>query len=240
MQTIKSVYKIGHGPSSSHTVGPYRAARLFGARYPHADSYRVTLYGSLAFTGEGHGTKKAIMNGLPGAEVVFDRDTADLPHPNTMLFEAIRDGEAYAQHRIFSVGGGSIRIEGEASDEDREVYPQRNLTEMIALCNERKISMVARVAINAGISRRPTSIPFRSPSTAPKARLNSSVRSTLLVILKITTEKPETIASMEPTDRSISPVRQIIPMPTAIIPTAAEWRRIFIAAGQVIPLLVII
>ncbi|MBQ9515338.1 MAG: L-serine ammonia-lyase, iron-sulfur-dependent, subunit alpha [Ruminococcus sp.] len=142
MQTIKSVYKIGHGPSSSHTVGPYRAACLFGARYPRADSYRVTLYGSLAFTGEGHGTKKAIMNGLPGAEVVFDRDTADLPHPNTMLFEAIRDGEAYAQHRIFSVGGGSIRIEGEASDEDREVYPQRNLTEIIALCNERKISMV--------------------------------------------------------------------------------------------------
>ena len=57
MQSIKSVYKIGHGPSSSHTVGPYRAARLFGARYSEAAAYRVTLYGSLAFTGVGHGTK---------------------------------------------------------------------------------------------------------------------------------------------------------------------------------------
>ena len=56
MKSIKSVYKIGNGPSSSHTVGPYHAARTFGARYPDADSYEITLYGSLAFTGEGHGT----------------------------------------------------------------------------------------------------------------------------------------------------------------------------------------
>ena len=60
MKSIKSVYKIGSGPSSSHTVGPYRAAKLFGQRYPDADFYRVVLYGSLAFTGEGHGTGKAI------------------------------------------------------------------------------------------------------------------------------------------------------------------------------------
>ena len=67
MKSIKSVYKLGHGPSSSHTVGPYRAAKLFGERYPDADAYRVTLYGSLAFTGEGHGTEKAIKGGLSGA-----------------------------------------------------------------------------------------------------------------------------------------------------------------------------
>ena len=53
MKSIKSIYKIGHGPSSSHTVGPYRAAKVFARRYPAADSFRVTLYGSLAFTGEG-------------------------------------------------------------------------------------------------------------------------------------------------------------------------------------------
>ena len=82
--------------------------------------------------------------------------------------------------------------------------------------------MVASVAMNAGISRRPTSRPFSRPSTAPKARLNSRVRSTLFVTLKITTEKPDTMASMEPTDRSMSPVRQIMPIPTAMIPTAAE------------------
>jgi len=142
MKSIKSVYKIGHGPSSSHTVGPYRAARLFGARYPDADSYRVVLYGSLAFTGEGHGTMKAIESGLPGAEVIFDREAVDLPHPNTMRFTAYRGGKAYAEHRIFSIGGGSIRVEGEDSDEEREIYPQRNFTEIIETCRERNISLV--------------------------------------------------------------------------------------------------
>ena len=71
MKSIKSVYKIGNGPSSSHTVGPYHAAQTFGERYPDADSYEVTLYGSLAFTGEGHGTGKAILEGLPGARIVL-------------------------------------------------------------------------------------------------------------------------------------------------------------------------
>ena len=65
MKSIRSVYKIGHGPSSSHTVGPFRAAQEFGRRYPDADAYRATLYGSLAFTGEGHGTQKSIVSGLP-------------------------------------------------------------------------------------------------------------------------------------------------------------------------------
>jgi L-serine dehydratase len=92
LRSIKSVYKIGHGPSDSHTVGPYGAAKLFGSRYPEADAFRVTLYGSLAFTGEGHGTGKAIRSGLPGAELVFDREQTDLPHPNTLRFEAFRNG----------------------------------------------------------------------------------------------------------------------------------------------------
>ena len=142
MKTIKSVYKIGNGPSSSHTVGPFRAARLFAGRYPHADAYRVTLYGSLAFTGEGHGTGKAIRTALPGAEIVFDRETLDLPHPNTMLFEAFSDMKLLGAARIFSIGGGSIRIEGEDSDEERELYPQESFTEMMDLCRARGISLV--------------------------------------------------------------------------------------------------
>ena len=142
MKSITTVYKIGHGPSSSHTVGPYRAALLFGARYPEAQAYRVTLYGSLAFTGEGHGTQKAIQGALPGAQVISDLKTADLPHPNTMRFEALRDGAAYAQCRIFSIGGGCIRVEGEDSDEEREVYPQKNFAEILDVCRERNISLV--------------------------------------------------------------------------------------------------
>ena len=152
MKSIKTVYKIGHGPSSSHTVGPYRAAKLFGSRYPDTDSYRVTLYGSLAFTGEGHGTKKAIQSGLPGAKVVFDREASGLPHPNTMLFEAIRDGETYAQKRVFSIGGGSIRVEGEDSEEEREVYPQTSFTEIINDCRERDISLIEFIREEEGTS----------------------------------------------------------------------------------------
>ncbi len=136
MKTIKSIYKIGNGPSSSHTVGPYHAAQVFGGRYPQADRFRVTLYGSLAFTGEGHGTGKAILAGLPGAEVVFDREQTDLPHPNTMRFEAFENGTLIGSNRIFSIGGGSIRIEGEVSEDEVEVYPQKSFTEILHVCKQ--------------------------------------------------------------------------------------------------------
>ncbi len=141
MKTIKSVYKIGNGPSSSHTVGPFHAAQVFGRRYPEADRFRVTLYGSLAFTGEGHGTGKAIVAGLPGAEVVYDRIETDLPHPNTMLFEAFKGPALIGSNRIFSVGGGSIRIEGEESDEEIEVYPQRNFAEILDTCKRHSMNL---------------------------------------------------------------------------------------------------
>ena len=141
MKTIKSVYKIGNGPSSSHTVGPYHAAQIFAERYPDADAYRVTLFGSLAFTGEGHGTGKAILAGLPGAQIVFNRTEQDLPHPNTMLFEAFRDGQPIGSNRIFSIGGGSIRIEGESSEEEIEVYPQKHFSEILLLCRQRGMSL---------------------------------------------------------------------------------------------------
>ncbi|MBO7700955.1 MAG: L-serine ammonia-lyase, iron-sulfur-dependent, subunit alpha [Eubacteriaceae bacterium] len=154
MKSITSVYKIGNGPSSSHTVGPFHAAQVFGRRYPDADEYEVTLYGSLAHTGEGHGTGKAIREGLPGAKIIYDPEKTDLPHPNTMLFEAFRQGKKIASLRIFSIGGGSIRIENESSEEDKEVYPQKNFSEMISLCNQEKISLVQLIYILEGATLR--------------------------------------------------------------------------------------
>lgn len=142
MKTIKSIYKIGHGPSSSHTVGPYRAAQLMGRRYPDADAFRVTLYGSLAFTGEGHGTGKAIKSALPTAEIFFDREEGNLPHPNTMRFEAFRDGNPIGNTRVFSIGGGSIRIENEVSEEETEIYPQQNFSEMLQICREENLTLL--------------------------------------------------------------------------------------------------
>ena len=141
MKTIKSVYKIGNGPSSSHTVGPYSAAQVFKSRYPEADAFRVTLYGSLAFTGEGHGTQKAIKNAIPGAMVIFDRETGDLPHPNTMLFEAFKGSTLLGSKRIFSIGGGSIRIENEESDDEKEIYPQKYFSEILKICRDRSLNL---------------------------------------------------------------------------------------------------
>ena len=155
MKSIKSIYKIGHGPSSSHTVGPYRAAKIFARRYPAADSFRVTLYGSLAFTGEGHGTGKAIRSALPNAEILFNRTERGLPHPNTMLFEALRGGEVLGSARIFSIGGGSIRIENEASEEEIEVYPQENFSQMLESSRSQNIDLPTFIYQMEGASLSP-------------------------------------------------------------------------------------
>ena len=137
MRSVRSIYKVGHGPSSSHTVGPYRAAKEFLRRYPDADTFRVTLYGSLAFTGSGHGTVKAIRSAIPGAEVITDPEKKDLPHPNTMLFTAMKEGRILAQVRVLSIGGGSVRFEGEAHSEEEEIYPETNFSEILDQCRRR-------------------------------------------------------------------------------------------------------
>ena len=155
MKSIKSVYKIGHGPSSSHTVGPYHAAQVFARRFPDADSFRVTLYGSLAFTGEGHGTGKAIRSALPNAEILTDRETTDLPHPNTMLFVAYQQGREIGRCRVFSIGGGSIRIEGEPSEEDIDLYPQQDFTGFLRLCREQDIPLAGLIFRTEDSSLRP-------------------------------------------------------------------------------------
>ena len=95
MKSIRDVYKIGKGPSSSHTMGPERAARLFLSKYPDAETYRVVLYGSLSKTGRGHGTDRVLYEvlGRERTEVVFSEETPhSLPHPNTLDFFACREG----------------------------------------------------------------------------------------------------------------------------------------------------
>ena len=101
----------------------------------------MVLYGSLAFTGEGHGTGKAIRSALPNAEVLFNREERNLPHPNTMDFTAMKDGKEIGSSRIISIGGGSIRTEGETSDEEGEIYPQKNFTEILNTCKQEGISL---------------------------------------------------------------------------------------------------
>ncbi len=144
MYSLTKIYKIGKGPSSSHTMGPERAAKDFLQKCPSADRYSVTLYGSLALTGKGHLTDEAVKDVFAdkNLDVVFDTQTKDLPHPNTLAFTAYdREGKTLF-HRIYlSVGGGSIRVVGEPVSETENVYPFRSFAEIKRYCTQEKISL---------------------------------------------------------------------------------------------------
>ncbi|MBQ7335039.1 MAG: L-serine ammonia-lyase, iron-sulfur-dependent, subunit alpha [Clostridia bacterium] len=143
MKSLRQLYKIGRGPSSSHTMGPEKACRYFLNLIPDADRYKVILYGSLALTGKGHRTDAAIQMTMEdrSVEIVFDTENQDLPHANTMDFIAYRNGEIVEQKRILSVGGGDIRIEDHPEAEAEEIYPEKNLREIIAYCNSKNIRL---------------------------------------------------------------------------------------------------
>ena len=111
MHSLKELYRIGKGPSSSHTIGPERACKIFITENPNATSFKVRLYGSLAKTGEGHGTGRVIESVLPNVTVEYD-ETTECKHPNTMDLIAYMGTSKVAQMRVYSVGGGAVKIEG--------------------------------------------------------------------------------------------------------------------------------
>ena len=143
MQSLKELYKIGRGPSSSHTMGPERASKIIKERYPKADLFEVTLYGSLALTGKGHGTDEVIKKTLAptACQVLFDVSSPCLVHPNTMDLKALYKGEQLGAIRVYSVGGGTIRIEGESDFvcSDENVYPLNTYTEIAEYCKSKNI-----------------------------------------------------------------------------------------------------
>lgn len=144
MQSLKKLYKIGIGPSSSHTMGPQYAAEYVNEKYPDAEFVKVILYGSLALTGEGHGTHTALASTLKAPnEIVFNTEPQDLPHPNTLDFIIYdKDNNEVDRVRAMSIGGGEIRIEGQPSVTAPEVYPQKNFEEIKDYClmNHLKLS----------------------------------------------------------------------------------------------------
>lgn len=140
MRSLKELYRIGKGPSSSHTIGPERACKLFLSENPNADSFVVCLYGSLAKTGKGHGTDSVIESVLPNVKLKYDVET-ECEHPNTMELIAYMGGVKTAQMRVYSVGGGAIRVDGRADVEGKEVYPLNTLTEIRKYCEEKNIRL---------------------------------------------------------------------------------------------------
>ena len=133
MESIKKIYRIGQGPSSSHTMAPRKAAEQFKARTPQAASYRVTLYGSLAATGKGHFTDKAILDSLAPKEVeLVWKPEIFLPfHNNAMLFEALDNaGGLIDKWEIYSVGGGNLADQNTHFSQEH-LYEHNNMTEIL-------------------------------------------------------------------------------------------------------------
>ena len=137
MESLRELYRIGAGPSSSHAMGPQRAALAFLARHPGAARYRVTLYGSLAATGRGHLTDVALQHavGERALEIAWRPSEAPSFHPNGMDFAALdATGAALATWRVYSVGGGALREEG--APPPPSVYPESSMDAVLAWCEE--------------------------------------------------------------------------------------------------------
>lgn len=148
MQSLKQLYRIGRGPSSSHAMGPERAVKMIRKRFPSADSFKVTLYGSLALTGKGHGTDKIIIETFEplSCTVVFDMVSPCSVHANTMDVEVFEKGEFIKKVRIYSVGGGAIKVDGEdqaVGDEDcsasDDVYKLNSFSAIAEYCKKHNI-----------------------------------------------------------------------------------------------------
>ncbi|MCK5170181.1 MAG: serine dehydratase, partial [Bacteroidales bacterium] len=138
MQSIRELYKIGFGPSSSHTIGPVRAANIFIGENPEIENFRVTLFGSLAATGKGHYTDVAIEKTFDPkkVEIVWNANE-ELPlHPNGMLFEALNnENEIINDWIVYSIGGGDLK-DSEGILNDKVVYDHKTLSDILDLCNK--------------------------------------------------------------------------------------------------------
>ena len=137
MITLKELYRIGYGPSSSHTMAPRKAATLFLERNSKAIRFEVTLYGSLAATGKGHMTDKAILDVLdePRTTITWKPKTFLPYHPNGMKFQGFDpEGHITEDWTVFSIGGGALGEEGKQNLTFEEIYPMNSATEILAWC----------------------------------------------------------------------------------------------------------
>ena len=144
MKSARNIFKIGIGPSSSHTMGPAFATERFLLAHPNVDSIKVTLYGSLSKTGKGHGTDRAILDVLKGitTEIIFNDEDLELEHPNTLNFKGYIRGEEVADMTVLSIGGGEIEIVGEdKSKTQADVYDKNSFTDIADECKRRNIRL---------------------------------------------------------------------------------------------------
>ena len=155
MKSIRDIYKIGKGPSSSHTMGPGFAAGIFKEHHQDADSFKAILYGSLAKTGVGHGTDRVLAETFSpkNVEVVISKeDPEDLKHPNTLDLIAIKNGEEVARQRYISIGGGDIIVDGHRSPvkKEEDVYLENSFAEIKQFCAFRYVDLAEYIELSEG------------------------------------------------------------------------------------------
>lgn len=146
LRSIKEIFITGHGPSSSHTMGPYFASQYILKKYPAASEIEVTLYGSLALTGVGHLTDFIIDKALKNVShsIIFDKKTKT-KHPNTMTFKVTSKGKEYKEN-VVSIGGGSIITVDNVDKQEAEcIYPHTHMAEILNYCLEYDLSFYAYI-----------------------------------------------------------------------------------------------
>jgi L-serine dehydratase len=137
MESLRNLFRIGHGPSSSHTMGPARAAEQFRAQNPHAAAWRVHLFGSLAATGRGHLTDAVLMQVLAPQpiELLWHPETTLPHHPNGMRFEALdASGAVTTTWTAYSVGGGALEEDAQTTSHPAATYAVNSMAEILAWC----------------------------------------------------------------------------------------------------------
>ena len=146
MKSIREIYRIGNGPSSSHSMAPRFAAQIFMEKHPDANAFQVVLYGSLAATGKGHGTDvsiSAILKKRGSVEIIWKPDIFLPFHPNGMTFRTIdKEKKIVDEWTVYSIGGGALAeekkkyIDDTDDTDDTDVYKMTKLKNILSWCNK--------------------------------------------------------------------------------------------------------
>ena len=143
MKSLKELFRIGRGPSSSHTMAPARAAEIFKVRYSNAASYEAALYGSLAATGKGHFTDVAIIQALAPqpVKIIWKPEIIMDYHPNALKLTAFDSGKCELGSSVFYSTGGGALVEENAPDTTPDYYPFKSMQEIMDYCRQEGIPL---------------------------------------------------------------------------------------------------
>ncbi|MDC7244730.1 MAG: L-serine ammonia-lyase [Sphaerochaetaceae bacterium] len=148
MESIRELFRIGYGPSSSHTMGPRYASEDFLSQWGSSDHFHACLYGSLAATGKGHLTDNAIKEVFSCSskeiEIFWFPEEFKTFHPNALTLVAFSaDGKELGRETYYSIGGGKIVNEKNKEEKKKEVYPQylTRMDHILSYCTREGIQL---------------------------------------------------------------------------------------------------